>query len=98
MNFVINDFKRMSVRIARTENFKKSWAKLNVEQKNPGHKAIQNMLLALNYPAPGVKKINGTGNIWEARVNRSIRITFQISGDLILLRNIGQHDETLRNP
>jgi hypothetical protein len=31
-------------------------------------------------------------------VSRSLRITFQIEGDTIVLRNIGQHDETLERP
>jgi mRNA-degrading endonuclease YafQ of YafQ-DinJ toxin-antitoxin module len=39
--------------------------------------------------------MQGTENIWEARVSRSLRITFQIEGDKIILRNIGCHDETL---
>jgi len=31
-------------------------------------------------------------------VSRSIRLTFEIAGNMIVLRNVGQHDETLKNP
>jgi mRNA interferase RelE/StbE len=86
------------MRIARTENFKRSWAKLDKEQKTQGHKAIETMLSDLKYPSLRVKKIKGTNNIWEARVSLSLRITFQIHNDTIMLRNIGHHDEALKNP
>jgi hypothetical protein len=45
-----------------------------------------------------VKKMKGTRNIWEARASLSLRITFQLTGDVIILRNIGHHDETLKQP
>jgi mRNA interferase RelE/StbE len=52
----------------------------------------------MRYPGLRVKKIKGTEYIWEARASRSLRMTFQIEEDTIILRNIGQHDETLNRP
>lgn len=86
------------MRIARTEGFKKAWDQLTEEQKALARKAIENLISDMRYPALRVKKIKGTENIWEARVSRSLRMTFQIEGDMIILRNIGQHDETLVRP
>jgi len=86
------------MRIARTENFKGAWRQLTEEQKALAQKSIENLIADMRYPALRVKKIKGTENIWEARVSRSLRMTFQIEGDIIILRNIGQHDETLRRP
>jgi mRNA-degrading endonuclease YafQ of YafQ-DinJ toxin-antitoxin module len=86
------------MRIARTENFKKAWQQLSNEQKALGRKAIENLVADMRYPALRIKKIKGTADIWEARVSRSVRMTFQLEGDTILLRNIGQHDETLERP
>ena len=86
------------MQIARTENFKKAWRDLSEEQKALARKAIENLLKDIKYPALRVKKIKGTKDIWEARVNISIRLTFQIEKELIILRNIGKHDETLDNP
>jgi len=86
------------VRIARTESFKKAWGQLSDEQKALARKAIENLIKDMRYPSLRVKKVKGTEHIWEARASRSIRMTFQIDGDTIILRNIGQHDETLGRP
>ncbi len=86
------------MRIARTESFRKAWKQLTEEQKALARKAIENLITDMRYPALRVKKIKGTENIWEARVSRSLRMTFRIEGDVIILRNIGQHDETLERP
>ena len=86
------------MRIARTESFKKAWRQLTEEQKASGRKAIEILITNMRYPGLRVKKIKGTEYIWEARVSRSLRMTFQIEGDTIILRNIGQHDETLDRP
>jgi mRNA interferase RelE/StbE len=86
------------VRIARTEGFKKAWRQLTEEQKVLARKSIENLIADMRYPALRVKKIKGTENIWEARASHSLRMTFQIEKDTIILRNIGQHDETLRRP
>ncbi len=86
------------MQIARTDNFKKAWKELSEEQKALTRKAIENLLTDIRYPALRVKKIKGTKDIWEARVNISIRMTFQIENEFIILRNIGKHDEALDNP
>jgi mRNA interferase RelE/StbE len=88
----------MIVRIARTVGFKKAWTLLTEEQKALARKAIENLIADMRYPSLRVKKIKGTEHLWEARVSRSLRMTFQIIGDTIILRNIGQHDETLGRP
>lgn len=86
------------MRIARTDSFKKAWSQLTEEQKVLARKAIENTAIDMSYPGLRVKKIKGTEHIWEARVSRSLRMTFQLVGDTIVLRNIGQHDETLGRP
>ncbi len=86
------------MRIARTDGFKNVWKQLTEEQKALARKAIENLIADMRYPGLRVKKIKGTENIWEARVSRSLRMSFQIDGDTIILRNIGQHDETLGRP
>lgn len=86
------------MKIARTEKFRKAWKQLNEEQKALARKAINNLIKDIRYPALRVKKIRGTEYIWEARVSRSLRMTFQIESDIIILRNIGQHNETLGRP
>ena len=86
------------MRIARSESFKTAWAHLSEGQRILARKAITHLLNDMRYPALRVKKMKGTNYIWEARVSRSIRMTSQVDGDVILLRNIGAHDNILKNP
>ncbi len=86
------------MKIARTARFKKAWEQLTKEEKAVARKAIINMAKDIQYPSLRVKKIRGTDNIWEARASYSLRITFEIGGDRIILRNIGHHDEALGRP
>jgi len=86
------------LKISRTNRFKKSWEKLTEEEKELSRKALRNLVADIRYPALRVKKIKGVERLWEARVSRSMRMTFQIQGDVIILRNIGRHDETLDRP
>jgi mRNA-degrading endonuclease RelE of RelBE toxin-antitoxin system len=86
------------VKITRTARFKRAWQELTEEEKELSRKALKNLAIDLRYPALRVKKMQGTENIWEARVSRSLRMTLEFEGDTIILRNIGRHDETLERP
>jgi mRNA-degrading endonuclease YafQ of YafQ-DinJ toxin-antitoxin module len=86
------------VKISRTARFKRTWQELTKEEKELGRKALRNLATDLRYPALRVKKMQGVEHIWEARVSRSLRMTFELEGDTIILRNIGRHDETLERP
>ena len=86
------------MKITRTARFKKAWQELTEEEKALGRKALRNLATDLRYPALRVRKMQGVEHIWEARVSRSLRMTFQIEGDTIILCNIGRHDETLERP
>jgi mRNA-degrading endonuclease RelE of RelBE toxin-antitoxin system len=86
------------VKISRTARFKKAWNELSEEEKALARKALRNLAADLRYPALRVKKIQRVEHIWEARVSHSLRVTFQIEGGTIILRNIGRHDETLERP
>ena len=61
-------------------------AKLKLMSENPMHPSLR------------TKRVQGTQNIFEANINAGIRMTWQYIENGILLRNIGKHDETLKNP
>lgn len=86
------------MKLTRTARFKKAWRELSEREKDLARKALKNLATDLRYPALRVKKMEGVEHIWEARVSRSLRMTFQVEGDTIILRNIGRHDETLGRP
>ena len=86
------------MKIARTVRFKKAWEHLAGREKVSAREAIANLTVNIQYPALRVKKIKGAENIREARASCSLRITFQIDVNIIILRNIGRHNETLTRP
>ncbi len=86
------------MRLARTIHFKRAYQKLKSEDQALADKALKFLATDLRHPSLHVKKVQGTDGIWEARVSRSIRMTFELHGDLLVLRNIGKHDETLGRP
>lgn len=86
------------MRIAITHRFKRAYQEMQSEDRLRADKALVLLSANLRHPSLRVKKIKGTEGIWEARASQSIRITFEVRGDLILLRNIGKHDEALGRP
>ena len=60
--------------------------KLELFFDNPKHPSLQS------------KKIQGTEGIFESRINSDIRFTWEYCEDSIVLRNIGHHDPTIKNP
>jgi mRNA interferase RelE/StbE len=66
---------------------KKLGKTLQLLADNPRHPSLQS------------KKVEGAPGIYEARVDLSYRLTYErLPGDVLRLRVIGKHDETLRNP
>ena len=49
------------------------------------------------HPSLRTKKIQGTDEIFEASITMALRVTFQyVKPDTIYLRNVGEHDITLK--
>jgi mRNA interferase RelE/StbE len=59
---------------------KRADEKLKLLLENPQHPSLR------------LKKMKGFPDIWEARVTKNYRFTFQIQGNFYLLRRIGAHD------
>lgn len=84
--------------VARTDKFKKAYKNLTDEDKRRAEKALRLLVSNMSHPSLKVKRIRHTQRIWEARVSRKMRMTFEIQDDLLLLRNIGQHDKIIDSP
>ena len=80
------------------ESFQKCYQDLPFNIQKKVDKQI--VLLSDNFQHPSLhtKKIKGAPGIWEARIDISYRLTFEIIGDTIFLRVVGNHDEVLKNP
>jgi mRNA-degrading endonuclease RelE of RelBE toxin-antitoxin system len=84
--------------IERTERFKRAYKKLDEAKKQQVVRALGLLATDLRHPSLQVKRVQGTARIWEARASLSLRITFELQGGGILLRNVGEHDATLQRP
>ncbi|RCK76797.1 MAG: hypothetical protein ANABAC_3222 [Anaerolineae bacterium] len=86
----------------RTERFKKAFQALPEEIQEKAFKAFRLMAENPRHPSLRVKKIKGSEQIWEGRIDRQYRFTFQFVEEggqtIIVFRNIDNHDECLKNP
>jgi len=60
-------------------------------------KQLELLLADPRHPSLEIKKMQDPREIWEGRLTKSYRFTFQINGDIYVLRRIGTHD-LLKNP
>lgn len=86
------------MRLQYTERFRRAYSSLAPEQRKRVQRALRLLAEDPGYPGLRVKKIQGAEGIWEARASRSLRITFEVHGNVLILRNVGPHNATLRRP
>lgn len=84
--------------IVLTERFRRAYRSLTTEDQKRVQNALRRMAEDLRHPGLRVKRIRGTHGIWEVRASRALRLTFEVEGDKIVLRNVGSHDATLKKP
>jgi hypothetical protein len=88
----------------RTQHFHKAFSALPDEIQIKATKAFLLFQTNHQHPSLGIKKIKGTEDIWEGRVDRAYRFTFHYETDsstgetICIFRNIDHHDECLKNP
>ena len=86
------------MRFLYTARFQRAYANMSDKQIESVKKALRLLVADLRHPSLRVKKMQDTADIWEARASRALRLTFEIHGDALVLRTVGGHDETLKNP
>ena len=84
--------------IKTTKTFDKQYRNLPENIKKRANKQFSFLLENPHHPSLRVKKLKSKEYIWEARITRGYRFTFQMIGNTYLLRRIGKHDEVLRRP
>jgi len=80
------------MKIQTSRPFDQDYRSLPEVLKDRAEKQLGLLLENPHHPSLQIKKIKGHLNIWEGRVTKSYRFTFQMSGDTYLLRRIGTHD------
>ncbi len=86
------------MRLQYTDRFQRAYNDLTDDDAERVKKTLRLLVANLRHPSLRVKRMQGTDHIWEASASLSIRLTFEMHGDLIVLRNVGAHDETLKKP
>ena len=81
-----------------TAQFEQAYEKLTNAEKRSVRKALTLLGDNLKHPGLRVKKMEGTKNIWEARPSKKLRMTFELVGETIFMRNVGEHDKVLKRP
>jgi mRNA-degrading endonuclease RelE of RelBE toxin-antitoxin system len=80
------------MKIQTTKPFDEDYHSLPEVIKERTEKQLTLLLENPHHPSLQLKKIKGHPNIWEGTVTKSYRFTFQISGEIYLLRRVGTHD------
>ena len=86
------------MRFLYTARFQRAYASLSDRQVEFVKKALRLLVADLRHPSLRVKKMQSTADIRETRASLVLRLTFEIHGEALVLRTVGAHDETLRNP
>lgn len=86
------------MRLLLTKFFDRDYEKLSKEIQEQCDKQLITLLKNPHHPSLQTSKIHSFRNIWEGRITKSIRFSFQISKDTYIIRRIGKHDEVLNNP
>jgi mRNA-degrading endonuclease RelE of RelBE toxin-antitoxin system len=71
--------------------FRRDYKKLSLQFQNRINQALLKMERDLKHPSLETKKLKGTNSIWEVKTSKSLRITFNLKGKLIILRTVGAH-------
>ncbi len=86
-------------RIEFTRRFTKSYGDLPKAIQQKVQKAIALLAKDPRHPSLQAKPIQGAKGIYEARVDINHRLTCErLPGDILHLRALGDHDDTLKNP
>ena len=86
------------MRIVAYERFRKSYQHLPSSLQRKVDKQLRFLVENLRHPSLQVKPIKGARGLWEARVDLHYRMTFEMIGDAISLRVVGNHDDVLKRP
>lgn len=85
------------IKLQWTKSFKKNYQILPEDIKKRTKKQLRVFIGNPRHPSLRVKKMQDPRDIYEGRITYSYRFTFQVEGEIYILRKIGSHD-ILKNP
>jgi mRNA-degrading endonuclease RelE of RelBE toxin-antitoxin system len=85
------------MKLSFTKRFVRDYRELPSNLQDTVDKQLELLLLDQRHPSLNIKKMNDPRNIWEGRVTASYRFTFNIEGEVYVMRRVGTHD-VLKKP
>ncbi|MEK9129849.1 MAG: hypothetical protein AAB526_00380 [Patescibacteria group bacterium] len=79
------------MKIKYSPKFKKSICGFSKEIREKFYKQISFLLYNIQHPSLRAKKYNESKDIWQARVNQSVRFYFLIKNNVYILLDIKKH-------
>ena len=79
------------MRLSYTPQFEKSLKKFAPKERDKFYKQAEFLRNDLKHPSLRAKKYDKMRDIWQARVDKSIRFYFKIESDSYVLLNIKDH-------
>ena len=80
------------MKLLTTSSFDADYAALPTNMQDLVQKKLELFVANPRHLSLRVKKMEGPRNIWEGRITRNYRFTFQIESDVCILRRIGTHN------
>ena len=80
-----------------THSFLRDYQALPDQLQKTVDKKLKLFLDNQRHPSLKIKKMQDPRDIWEGRITKGYRFTFQMEGEVCVLRRLGSHD-ILRNP
>jgi len=84
--------------IQLTERFVRQYGELPGAIQKKVDKALHQLDSDFRHPGLRSHPVGSAPGIFEACVNSRYRMTFQRQGDTLIMRNVDNHDQCLRNP
>lgn len=73
-----------------TKPFKQDYQRLPIQIQELINKQIDYLMENPHHPSLRIKKMEGHESIWEARIIKGYRMTFQIHGGICFLRRVAE--------
>jgi mRNA-degrading endonuclease RelE of RelBE toxin-antitoxin system len=85
------------MKLSFTYSFIRDYRALPDQLQKKVDKKLKLFLSNQRHPSLNIKKMQDPRDIWEGRITQGYRFTFQMEGEICILRRLGTHD-ILRTP
>ena len=84
--------------VRRSKRFNRAFLKLPPKLQGKVLRALRLLDEDFRHPGLRAKRVRGTDDVYEARVDYKHRMTYQRRGEWLVMRNVGPHDDVLDKP